>query len=104
MTLASNSLLAAGTVTVNQCAVHSKHPADTCTACVLHVACWPAGTVSGVQASLQSAFEVLSFLVGAVIHRPQQFHWLMAGSCAAILAATALFQTYACRERALARS
>lgn len=59
-----------------------------------------AGTVSGVQASLQSAFEVMSFLVGALINRPQQFHWLMAGSCAAACAAAGLFQTYACRQRA----
>jgi hypothetical protein len=81
--------------------LQSKHhdPADASSVLLLR---WMhAGTVSGVQASLQSAFEVLSFVVGAVINRPQQFHWLMAGSCTAVLAATGLFQIYACRERTI---
>lgn len=56
------------------------------------------GAVSGVQASLQSAFEILSFVAGAVVSRPQWFHWLMTGSCGAVLAAAVLYGGYAAQH------
>jgi hypothetical protein len=62
------------------------------------VCCMCAGTVSGVQASLQSAFEILSFVAGAVVSSPQQFHWLMAGSSAAVAAAAGLYHVWAIRD------
>ncbi|KAF8060042.1 solute carrier family 40 member 1 [Scenedesmus sp. PABB004] len=55
------------------------------------------GTVSGVQASLQSAFEIASFVAGCVLHRPEQFPVLMAGSVCAVAAAAALYAAHACR-------
>lgn len=49
------------------------------------------GTVSGVQASLQSAFEVLMFITAIIVSRPPQFPWLMAASCAAVCSAACLY-------------
>jgi hypothetical protein len=56
------------------------------------------GTVSGVQASLQSAFEILSFIAGSILHQPSQFHMLMAGSCGAVATAAGLYAAHACRS------
>lgn len=72
--------------------------------CLLHDCLSPAhatflaGAVSGVQASLQSAFEILSFAAGAVVSRPQWFHWLMTGSCGAVVAAAVLYGGYAAQH------
>lgn len=57
-----------------------------------------AGTVSGVQSSIQSFFEILSFVAGCIIHKPEQFHWLMSGSCAAVLAAGGLYLIYCSQQ------
>lgn len=54
------------------------------------------GTVSGVQAALQSLFEVASFVAGCIAPRPELFPWLMAGSCCAVGAAAALYGAFAC--------
>lgn len=56
-----------------------------------------AGTVSGVQASLQSSFEIGSFIAGTILRSPKDFHWLMAGSCAAVATAAATFYAFASR-------
>lgn len=48
-----------------------------------------------MQSSVQSLFEILSFVAGSILHRPSQFHWLMLGSCAAVSAAGALYAVYA---------
>ncbi|KAI8465599.1 MAG: hypothetical protein J3K34DRAFT_84448 [Monoraphidium minutum] len=53
------------------------------------------GAVNGVQSSVQSVFEIMSFVAGAILRAPQQFHWLMLGSCASISAAGALYARYA---------
>lgn len=67
--------------------VHSR--TTCCVFCRCAVAA--AGTVSGVQASLQSAFEMLTFITATIVSRPPQFPWLMAASCAAVCAAACLF-------------
>lgn len=56
-----------------------------------------AGTVSGVQASIQSFFEICSFIAGCIVHRPEQFHWLMVGSVCAVLTAAGLYLAFVCR-------
>ncbi len=50
-----------------------------------------AGAVSGVQGSLQSAFQTLSYAVGIAVPRAEDFSWLMAGSCCVVAAAAALY-------------
>lgn len=57
-----------------------------------------AGTVSGVQAALQSFFEILSFVAGCVIHQPERFHWLMLSSCLAVAAAAGLYALFASKQ------
>lgn len=59
------------------------------------------GTVSGVQGSIQSFFEILSFVAGAIVSRPELFHWLMAGSCGVVAAATVLYVVFAVRARGI---
>jgi hypothetical protein len=51
-----------------------------------------------VQASVQSLFEVASFLAGSLLRRPAQFPALMGGSCAAVAGAGALYAAYCCRR------
>jgi hypothetical protein len=79
---------AVGTAFITPCTFDCGCPGCFC--CCRH-----AGTVSGVQASLQSAFEVVSFLAGAVVNQPQQFHWLMTGSCGTVGLAAIVYLTYA---------
>jgi hypothetical protein len=52
-----------------------------------------------VQASIQSFFEICSFVAGIVIHQPQRFHWLMLASCAAVAAAAGLYLAFVCKSR-----
>ena len=47
--------------------------------------------MTGVQGSVQSLFEVLSFLAGCALHKPEQFGVLMASSLVAVAAAVALY-------------
>jgi 1,4-dihydroxy-2-naphthoate octaprenyltransferase len=58
--------------------------------------CPPAGTVSGVQASIQSFFEILSFVAGLIAHQPQDFWVLMLGSCGSVAAAAGLYIAFVC--------
>ncbi len=51
--------------------------------------------MNGVQGSLCAACEMLSFVAGLLLHRPQQFRLLMLGSCACVAAAAALLARYA---------
>jgi solute carrier family 40 (iron-regulated transporter), member 1 len=57
------------------------------------------GAVNGVQGSLQSLFQMLAYVAGVVIWRPDQFSFLMAGSVAAVGAAAVLFTLYGLRFR-----
>jgi hypothetical protein len=57
------------------------------------------GTVSGVQASVQSLCEIASFVAGSILSRPQQFPALMAGSCCAVASAGGLYLAYVVRGR-----
>jgi hypothetical protein len=66
--------------------------------------CTAAGTVSGVQASIQSFFEICSFIAGIVVHQPHRFHWLMLASCVSVAAAAGLYFTFVCRGSGSARS
>lgn len=66
---------------------------------LLLLPCFAAGTVSGVQASIQSFFEILSFVAGCVVNKPEHFHWLMSGSCCAVASAAALYAAFAARDR-----
>ena len=54
-----------------------------------------AGTVNGVQSSLQNALQALSFAAGLVLWRPEQFVWLMLGSLVSVGMAAALYARYA---------
>lgn len=83
-----------GTAALCQVHLSSGSPAPTTTHC--RVCRHPAGTVSGVQASLQSAFEILSFAAGTAVSKPEKFHWLMTGSCTAVGLAACLYYSYAC--------
>jgi hypothetical protein len=55
------------------------------------VCCLCAGVVNGVQGSLQSAFEIASFVMGILVPQPQHFHWLMLASCAVVASAAAVY-------------
>ncbi|KAK9815567.1 hypothetical protein WJX72_006024 [[Myrmecia] bisecta] len=57
------------------------------------------GAVNGVQSSLQSVFTSLSYVAGLVLWRPEQFEWLMLGSCGIVLTATIMFSLFACAHR-----
>lgn len=72
--------------------VHSRTTCCVFCRCAVDAA---AGTVSGVQASLQSASEVLMFITATIVNRPAQFPWLMAASCAAVCFAACLFFVHA---------
>ena len=54
-----------------------------------------AGTVNGVQSSLQNLLQALSYAAGLVLWRPEQFVWLMLGSVVAVAVAAALYAWYA---------
>lgn len=56
-----------------------------------------AGTVTGVQGSMQSLFEIISFVAGSILSAPPEFHWLMLGSLCAISGAGLLYLAYALR-------
>lgn len=64
------------------------------------VCCLCAGVVNGVQGSLQSAFEIASFVMGILVPQPQHFHWLMLASVAAVAAATAVYAKHLVAVRA----
>jgi iron-regulated transporter 1 len=55
------------------------------------------GTVNGVQSAVCAAFEMLSFVAGLALHRPQQFPALMLGSCGAVATSAALLAWFALR-------
>lgn len=54
-----------------------------------------AGTVNGVQSSLQNALQALSYAAGLVLWRPEQFVWLMIGSLVSVGLAAVLYMRYA---------
>lgn len=56
-----------------------------------------AGAVSGVQGSLQSLFQTLSYVVGIALHRAEDFTWLMAGSVSIVTFAATTFTAFALR-------
>lgn len=58
------------------------------------------GAVSGVQGSLQSLFQTLAYGVGIVVHRAEDFTWLMAASCCVVAAAAGAFTTFVLLVRA----
>jgi hypothetical protein len=60
--------------------------------------------VGGVQASIQSFFEICSFVAGIAVHQPQRFHWLMLASCAAVATAAGLYLAFVCRASGSSRS
>jgi hypothetical protein len=47
---------------------------------------------------MQSLFEIVSYIAGSILHRPDQFHWLMLGSCGAISSAGVLYAAYVARH------
>jgi hypothetical protein len=47
-----------------------------------------------VQSSVQSLFEILSFVAGSILSRPQDFHWLMLGSLCSVSGAGALYAAH----------
>lgn len=49
----------------------------------------------GVQGSMQSLLEGLSYIAGLVIWRPEDFVYLMQASCIVILLAALTFSSYA---------
>ena len=55
------------------------------------------GVLSGAQGALQSAFQLLAYAAGVALPQPQRFPLLMAGSCASVGAAAALYTTFALR-------
>ena len=55
------------------------------------------GAISGVQGSLQSLFQTLAFGVGIVVHRAEDFTWLMAGSCCIVAVAAGSFTAFVLR-------
>ena len=55
------------------------------------------GTVNGVQGALQSLFEMVAYLAGALAPSLDQFVWLMAASCGMVATAAVLFTVYAIR-------
>jgi len=56
-----------------------------------------AGTVSGVQQSLCSLLEVAMFGLVTVLHRPEQFHWLLLASVVVVTIAAVVYLAYALR-------
>ena len=58
-----------------------------------HLCC--AGTVNGMQSSLQNLLQALSYAAGLVLWRPEEFVWLMVGSVIAVALAAALYARYA---------
>jgi hypothetical protein len=52
------------------------------------------GTVNGVQSSLQSLLQSISYLLVVVIWQPQHFVWLMAASVVLVTGAAALYGSY----------
>ncbi len=62
--------------------------------------CLLAGVVNGVQGSLQSAFEIASFVMGMLVPQTQHFHWLMLASFTAVAAAVAVYAKHVLTVRA----
>eukprot|EP00798_Chlamydomonas_sp_ICE-L_P006629 gene6629-3285_t len=62
------------------------------------------GVVSGVQGSLQAAFETIQFLAGLYCADPSLFYLLLIGSMVIVAVATAMFTVYACGCLASGRS
>lgn len=54
-----------------------------------------AGTVSGLQGSLASFFQSLSYLVGIILPDPRHYQWLMTGSYNVVVAAAVIFSIWA---------
>lgn len=57
------------------------------------------GAVSGVQGSLQSAFQMMAYVAGLAVPQPERFPWLMAASCGVVALAALLFARFALRTR-----
>ena len=53
------------------------------------------GVISGAQGSLQSLFQMLSYVAGVVVSQPERFPFLMAGSVGVVGFAAVLFTAYA---------
>jgi hypothetical protein len=51
-----------------------------------------------MQSSIQSFFEIASFVAGALLPNPTQFHWLMLISLASIATAAVLYFAYVARR------
>lgn len=51
--------------------------------------------VNGVQGSLQSLFQSASYGVALVVWQPEDFEWLMLGSCGVVLSAGVIFTLWA---------
>ena len=56
------------------------------------------GTVTGVQGSLQSLFQMLAYVAGVVVWQPQRFVSLMVGSVGVVGVAASIFLGYALRS------
>lgn len=52
------------------------------------------GSFSSVEASLQNAFEMCSFVATAIFYRPEQFRWPLLSSYAAVLTAAILYSAF----------
>lgn len=57
------------------------------------------GSVSGMQGSLQSLFQMVAYAAGVAAPATDTFVWLMAGSCGAVALAAALYTGWAVRAR-----
>lgn len=53
-----------------------------------------AGSFNGVQGSLQSAFQMLAYLAGALVGQPERFPLLCAVSCCFVGVAAGLFTLF----------
>lgn len=75
---------------------HSSSAVSTGTLCELPC---HTGVVNGVQCSLQSMFQSLSYVVGLVFWRPLQFSILMYASAIVVLLAASLYTVFVCCSR-----
>ena len=57
------------------------------------------GSVTGVQGSFQSLFQMLAYVAGVVVWQPQRFPFLMGGSVGVIGLAAAIYSGYALNSR-----
>lgn len=60
---------------------------------------WCAGVINGVQGSLQSLLQSLSYVAGLVLWRPTQFPSLMFASVVVVMCAASLYTIFVCLRR-----